>query len=210
MARPLFKGAKDPRKSQFVQKKAQGYGKYSQDKSDPMESTKPSTADRNEWLRFRESRAIDEDAVWIFVDGSATGWHAAVIVQPGESVGYYCEHSPPTTTKNVGSELNGMLMGLKYCPEDSKVFIVHDYLGLGAWMTGNWRMKDEEVIDRITECKAIVESSELDVRFIHHQGHQKDESEFTRWNKEADRLCSEREWVAEERQWDSEETVLEE
>lgn len=162
-----------------------------------MESTQATTvrtySKNKPWIKLRKIRQIAPEHVWIFTDGSSSGWHSAVLVFPGLKVVQAARWKKPTPTRNVGAELNGMLLGLKRVKTKKQIYLVHDYLGVGAWMTGNWKMKDQEVRSVIDQGKALIAEKQLDVRFIHHAGHQKDASDFTRWNGVADELCSARE-----------------
>lgn len=157
------------------------------------------------WITFRESRTCASDAVtalgevvngptlWIFTDGSSKGGYGAVIVEPGKRVLKLAGYQKMTSTRNVGAELNGFQLGIENAPRGSRVMVVSDYLGIAAWMTRNWKIKDSEVRGKIGRCRAIVQDRELDVTYCHHAGHQKDASDFTRWNALADELCDGRE-----------------
>ncbi len=142
------------------------------------------------WVSLRESRETTPDLVWIFTDGSSKGGYGAVVIADGE-VTKLKGHADPTSTRNVGAELNGMLLGLENVPMGSRVAIVSDYLGVAAWLSGNWRIKDDEVRRKISRAHEIArERGIVFARLVHHRGHQKDDSAFTRWNNLADRLAS--------------------
>lgn len=157
------------------------------------------------WVTFRESRACAHDAVtqlgeivngraiWIFTDGSSNGGYGAVIVEPGRRVTKLAGYQGTTSTRNVGAELNGLLLGLENAPIGARAVVISDYLGVAAWMTGNWKIKDAEVRSKIKRAKATVVSRGLELTFCHHAGHQRDDSEFTRFNALADKLCDGRE-----------------
>ena len=34
------------------------------------------------WLKLRTSKWIDDKSIWMFIDGSSSGWHAAVVLDP--------------------------------------------------------------------------------------------------------------------------------
>ena len=163
-----------------------------------IESTNPSTVKvphQAKWVRFRENREPTEALVWIFTDGSIVdkgtmGGYGAVVLHEGEERSYSGKEAL-TSTRNVGSELNGLLMGLRNVPEGSELAIVSDYLGIAAWLSGNWKIKDSEVRRKINEAKKIANERNLTfARLIHHKGHQKDDSAFTRLNHRADRLAA--------------------
>lgn len=158
-----------------------------------METTSKTTAkssSRYSWISYRASTSIDNQHVWVFVDGSSTGWHSAVVVEHGKGERSLASFVEKTSMRNVSSELDAMLLGLANSPIGSKVIMVHDYLGIGAWMIGAWKIKKDGVRKRILEAKRLVEERDLIVSFIHHGGHQKDTSHFTYWNNLADGLCS--------------------
>jgi len=146
---------------------------------------------QGKWVRFRQSRECSADRVWIFTDGGVKGKTAgfgAVIVE-GTDAQFLQGRVPLTSTRNVGAELNGFLLGLRNVREGAEVTVVSDYLGIAAWMTGNWQIKDGEVRNAVSEAKQLIADKGLLVSFCHHKGHQKDESDFTKWNNYADRLA---------------------
>ena len=108
---------------------------------------------------------------------------------------------PRTHTRNVGAELNGLLLGLAYVPANTRAYVVCDYLGCSAWMIGRHRMNDEEVVGKVEKAVDFVLDRRNVIRFVHHGGHQTDPSPMTVWNWEADRLCSQKyevvggEWI---------------
>ncbi len=173
----------------------------------PVYSTNLKTArvpHQAKWVTFRESRSCAHDAVtqlgevvngsviWAFTDGSLAGYGAA-LVEPGKRVVKLAGHEKMTGARNVSAELNGFLLAIENLPVGARAVVVSDYLGVAAWMTGNWRIKKEEVRVRIERAKAIVTERGLTLTFCHHAGHQKDDSEFTRYNNLADRLADGRE-----------------
>ncbi len=158
-----------------------------------VESTHPGTikpAHQARWIRLRKSRGCDEDRTWIFTDGSSLGGFAAVILR-GEEMLTSADWKEPTPTKNIAAELNALVLGLREAKQGESVTIVSDYLGVAAWMTSNWKIKDQEVARIIKTAKTIVENLELDVRYIHHGSHQTDNSDFTRMNNLVDKLAGE-------------------
>lgn len=151
-----------------------------------------STLPGRSWTKFLEDRQAAHDGrTWIFCDGSSTGNHAAVLVHAkGEVVRRLLRHAPPDSTRNVGAEVDAVLLGLEHAPPRTRVVVVSDYLGVAAWLAGHWKAHDEHIVARLEQARATVEERRLDVEFVHHAGHQRDDSDMTRWNAEADRLCS--------------------
>jgi ribonuclease HI len=139
------------------------------------------------WLTFQEDRRCHPKKVYVFTDGSIGGF-GAVVVTEVKAI-RYAGVAQLTGTRNVGSEMNGLLLGLANAPKRSNVVVVSDYLGVAAWMTGNWKIKNDEVRDQVKRAKLLIIKSQLKVSYCHHAGHQGDDSDFTRWNAEADRLA---------------------
>lgn len=145
---------------------------------------------KKNWLRFTTSKSILPGYTWLFTDGSTTGWHAAVLVLPGLSVRKLAAHAAPTKSANVGAEMNGLILGLKHAQPGLPVWVVHDYVGVGAWVTGGWEVKTFEAQEQVREIEKIIDERNLTLHFTHHGGHQKDACDFTKFNNMADRLCS--------------------
>lgn len=158
-----------------------------------VESTCSKTAARGlSWVRFRAERRVDDSAFFVFSDGSSTGSFAAVVAKGSVEPTVIDGFAEPTTTRNVGAELNGARLGLQQVPDDSTVVLVFDYIGVGAWLTGNWKIKDPEVAEKIADMKRIIATKRLQISYVHHRGHQKVASEddhFSRLNGAADARC---------------------
>lgn len=156
------------------------------------------------WIRLRKDRELTEkDAVWVFSDGSSSGWHGATVVIPGKQIIRVCKFEE-TPNKNINPEINGAIAGIEKCPVGSTVYVVHDLFGIGPWFLGHWRINKPEVRDKIDKLHAAVAGRGIDVRFIHHGGHQdkkrkkKDKvrpvcnSEFTKWNCATDKMLEDK------------------
>lgn len=157
-------------------------------------ATKP--AYTKKWLKYRTGRWINEESVWMFIDGSSTGWHAAVILDPfAKTKTEIADYGDPKS-RNIGPELWSLLIGLREADPSKPLTVVHDYMGTGAWLVEAWKIKKQNVQDAVDEIKQVLSSREFtSVRFIHHGGHQKDDSDFTRYNNLADRLCNDQKVV---------------
>ena len=156
---------------------------------------------KRNWLRHCEPFDLVPGYTWIFTDGSTTGWHAAVLILPGLSIHKLAAHEKPTSTRNVGAEMNGLILGLKHAQPGIPVWVVHDYVGVGAWITGGWEVKSFEMQEKIREIEKIIDERDLNLNFMHHGGHQKDKSDFTTFNNLADSLCSGKKTVDLHEQW---------
>lgn len=143
------------------------------------------------WLKLhKRTNTYGEDRVWVFSDGSSTGSFACVILVPGEEPVRMVRHLAQPANRNVGCEIMGVAMGLKHCPDGVDVTVVSDFLGTACWLNCYWKLADAAAVPRLGVVAHLIQAKQLTVRFIHHKGHQKDASDFTRWNNECDRLCS--------------------
>lgn len=162
------------------------------------ESTDQSTVNNysGPWLRFRQGRQITNDAIWVFSDGSSTGWHGAVVVVPNKKI-IELSKFEETPNRNINAEFNGAILGLTNVPDNSKIVVVHDLLGLSAWVIGAWKINKAPVGEKTKFIRDLITSKNLDVHFIHHAGHQNKKkgkrpictSEFTHYNCKADQIC---------------------
>ncbi len=136
---------------------------------------------------------MSEPGLWFFTDGSSKGSFSAVHVA-NRVADIQTGFELPTPTLNIGAEINGLQLALKspHITYGAIVFIVHDYLGLSAWSSGAWRMKEHEVIEKMSCVLARIVGMGLDVRFIHHKGHGKGNDDFTYYNAIADQACTDR------------------
>ncbi len=145
------------------------------------------------WLRLRPGqagRACDDPAMlYAFTDGSTRGSYAAVLVQAGRTVKEECRWRPPTRTRNVGAEWDGFVLGLELAPPRARLTIVVDLLWIHAQLIDVRRTLDDEIVEKLERAKALISRKTLDLTLVHHDGHQTDASDFTRWNARADELC---------------------
>ena len=157
-----------------------------------VETTKVVTAEREskKWpIQLRHLRSLEADRTWIFTDGSGTGWYAAVILRPGCEKHYVTGYNE-RSGHNVGAELDGIVLGLENIRQGEKIAIVSDYLWNAYSVNGWYKINDSYLHERVLQIRRILETKGLsDALFIHHRGHQKDSSDFSRWNNVADRLC---------------------
>lgn len=142
------------------------------------------------WLRYRDDRSVTLDRIWIFTDGSNSGWHAAVVLDPFSKTIRRIAHYQVPKSKNIGPELWALNLGLRHVTSEHPITVVHDYIGTGAWIVGAWEIKSPNVLDAVNELLATIKSKGLDIRFIHTTGHQKDLSDFSKWNNHVDALCT--------------------
>jgi ribonuclease HI len=96
--------------------------------------------------------------------------------------------------RNVLAELAGLYLALRLLPEGASLTVVHDYEGVGAWMTGRWKTKDPLVAELVGACKTLAETRHLTLAFRHQRGHQSSwagRDDFAQFNARADALARE-------------------
>jgi len=161
-----------------------------------LETTSPTAAKvryKSNWLRLRKDQSIGPGRTWIFTDGSSRGWFAAVIIDTKRGTIRRAATRVYPVSQNIGPEVCGLILGLELTPTHSPITVVHDYVGVGAWALGVWRCDPEKKNRRlrvlVARVRKLIRRRKLDIKFIHHGGHQDNGSDFTRWNCEADRLA---------------------
>jgi ribonuclease HI len=96
--------------------------------------------------------------------------------------------------RNVLAELAALYLALRLAPEGTALTVVHDYEGVGAWMTGRWKTKDPLVAEIIAACHALASARRLTISFRHQRGHQSSwagRDDFAHFNSRADALATE-------------------
>jgi ribonuclease HI len=96
--------------------------------------------------------------------------------------------------RNVLAELAALHLALRLLPEGGAATIVHDYEGVGAWMTGRWKTKDPLVTELVTAARALAAARRLSLDFRHQRGHQSSwagRDDLARFNARADALAAE-------------------
>ena len=96
--------------------------------------------------------------------------------------------------RNILAELGALYLALRLAPEGASLTVVHDYEGVGAWMTRRWKTKDPLVAEIISACHALAAERRLTLAFRHQRGHQSSwagRDDFAHFNARADALASE-------------------
>ena len=96
--------------------------------------------------------------------------------------------------RNVLAELAALHVALRLVQEGAAVNVVHDYEGLGAWLEGRWRAKDELVAEIVAACRDLITRRRLTARFRHQRGHTAawaGRDDFAYFNARADALATE-------------------
>lgn len=94
--------------------------------------------------------------------------------------------------RNVLAELAGLYVALRRVGAATAPTIVHDYEGIGAWLTGRWHAKDPTVGVIIEACRHLIEAKRLAVTFRYqpaHQGLAAGRHDFAFYNQRADALA---------------------
>ena len=96
--------------------------------------------------------------------------------------------------RNILAELGALYLALRLAPEAEALTVVHDYEGVGAWMSGRWKTKDPLVGEIVAACHALAAARRLGLTFRHQRGHQSSwagRDDFARFNARADALATE-------------------
>jgi viroplasmin len=96
--------------------------------------------------------------------------------------------------RNVLAELAALYLALRLVPEGASLTVVHDYEGVGAWMTGRWKTKDQLVAEIVAACKTLAERRRLTLALRQQRGHQSSwagRDDFAHFNARADALATE-------------------
>lgn len=157
------------------------------------------------WLRLRHNKWIDDESIWMFIDGSSSGWHAAVILDPFAKTKTEIAKFQEPKSANIGPELWSLLIGLRSVDPTKPLTVVHDYIGTGAWLVAAWKIKSPNVQEAVDQIRSTIKEREFSsIRFIHTGGHQKNDTDFGRWNNRADALCNEQQDVHATVDWEYE------
>jgi len=96
--------------------------------------------------------------------------------------------------RNILTELAALYLALRLAPEGASLSVVHDYEGVGAWMTGRWKTRDPLVAEIVAACHAVTSARRLTLTFRHQRGHQSSwagRDDFAHFNARADALATE-------------------
>jgi ribonuclease HI len=96
--------------------------------------------------------------------------------------------------RNILAELAALYLALRLAPPGASLTVVHDYEGVGAWMTGRWKTKDPLVAEIVAACHTLASARRLTLSFRHQRGHQSSwagRDDFAHFNSRADALATE-------------------
>ena len=96
------------------------------------------------------------------------------------------ENSDLASMRNVAGEIEGSRAAMQYCLDNGikSVTIYHDYIGIAAWCTGEWKAKQDGTVDYALFYRAA--SLHVDIHFKKVKGHSGDT-----YNELADKLAKE-------------------
>lgn len=159
-----------------------------------------------------------EPGLYAFTDGSGNGGVGVVVLRTSEGephviaeisssvrrvfidqaiVGLEDDEAITTSLarlRNILAELAGLYAALMRLPRDSEATVVHDYEGVGAWMTNRWETRDPIVTAIISTAKGLANTNRLRLRFVHQSGHMSSwagRNDLARFNSRADELADE-------------------
>lgn len=95
--------------------------------------------------------------------------------------------------RNIAAELGALALALQHAPRGQALTVVHDYEGIGAWMTGRWQAHEPIVRALLAECRRRIDAGNLTVTYRHQRGHQADPlglNPLVRANQRADALAT--------------------
>jgi ribonuclease HI len=95
--------------------------------------------------------------------------------------------------RNVLAELGALYLALRLAPEGAALTVVHDYEGVGAWMTDRWKTRDPLVAELVAACRALAAQRRLALTFRRQAGHQSSwagRDDFAHFNARADALAA--------------------
>lgn len=157
--------------------------------------------------------------VYAFVDGNAQGGVGVVLVlrrETGQAVyevsttvhEIFTALPEPVPTledrpaidraldrlRNVLAELAAAYQALRLAPsDDSSLTLVYDYLGIGAWLQGTWRIQDRTVEAIVFAMRTMINIKGLTLTYHHQPAHRSSVAgrhDYAAFNARADVLAT--------------------
>lgn len=150
-----------------------------------------------------EHRRLDP-GTYAFVDGNHEGGVGVVLVHRRQDGSTVVKEIATTVSKilpafadelprlrNVLAELAALLAAIRAVKSGNSLVVVHDYEGIGAWMIGAWRTRDQVIARVVETVRTEAATRNVELRFVHVRGHQSPMGgdEFALYNARADRLA---------------------
>ena len=95
--------------------------------------------------------------------------------------------------RNIACELAAAYVAVQRVQPNTRLTIVHDYEGVGAWLMGRWRVKDPIVAAIVAQVLGRIRKANLRISVQHQRGHQADRLGLSDWvqgNRRADALAT--------------------
>lgn len=141
--------------------------------------------DAKDWLLDRKPILSDSSKINIYTDGSASqGYvgYGAWVSYKGQEFGLsgHCEEDIFGKYDMQGSPSNPVAEFLAFseCLEhfrnikSNTCLVFHiDYVGVGNWMRGDWRAKDQNVKNILKHCKEVQKHVDMKMIIKHVRGH---------------------------------------
>lgn len=147
-----------------------------------------SDREREEWLNLKTAVHVDDGkGLRVYIDGSYSrikgraSWAFAVV--NGDTLVYDDSGIVPdrAESNNIDGECYAAMNAIMWLQgEGIKAKIVHDYIGISAWLTGEHQATSKIARKYVTLCSAYAK----DIEFVKVKGHTGNE-----WNEYVDKLA---------------------
>ncbi len=130
---------------------------------------------------FKNIKVGEDINIDIYVDGSyneknaKVGWGFCVVKNYDiihKENGIY--PIKDNKTRQVIGEIYSFYKAILFAKENGfkNIRINYDYIGIEAWVSGRWKLKDPDLIEIITKAKEIIENSKIEIIFNKINSHQ--------------------------------------
>ena len=146
---------------------------------------------RDKWLDSNTAIAVDDGrGIRAYLDGSYSrikrmaSWAFVVVDDNDQILHEEAGIVPgPSLANNIDGECYAAMHAIMWlAAENIKAKIVHDYVGIAAWLTGEFRAESESAKRYVARCMPYAENLE----FVKVKGHT-----GNRWNEYVDRKAKE-------------------
>lgn len=147
-----------------------------------------SREDMNRWLSFDTSSHIDDGTgIRVYVDGSYSrnrnraSW--AFVVIDGDSIIHEASGivPHPPLSNNIDGECYAAMNAILWAATAKvKAKIIHDYVGISAWLTGEFKATTDIAKMYVSRCKMYIDN----IEFVKVKGHT-----GNKWNEYVDEMA---------------------
>ena len=92
----------------------------------------------------------------MFTDGSGSGWHGLVVLRHGQDPRLVAR-AVHMEMRNVGAEMNALLMGLEAILPGERVAIVADFLWSIYYVLGWWKVEHPALVKQVAAARALLD-----------------------------------------------------